>query len=131
MLNPSTADESANDSTVERCQRYARAWGYGGLIVCNIFALRATDPKVMRQANDPVGDRNDAAILECADLSEIIVCAWGNHGAHQDRAKYVAKLLRQRGFDLHSLVVTGQGHPGHPLYLPKDLQPTPWDGLIT
>lgn len=130
MLNPSKADESVNDPTVERCQRYALGWGYGGLIVCNLFAIRATDPKVMLTADEPVGDRNDEAILECADRSEIIVCAWGNHGGHRERAQHVTGELRQGGFKLHSLVITGEGHPGHPLYLPKALDPKPWDGLI-
>lgn len=130
MLNPSTADESVNDPTVERCQRYAHGWGYGGLVVCNLFALRATDPKIMRRDNEPVGVENDVAILEAAGRSEIIVCAWGNHGSHDDRAQFVTKMLRVQGFDLHSLVLTGQGHPGHPLYLQKTLQPKHWNGVI-
>ena len=44
MLNPSTADETTNDPTVERCQRRAVQMGYGGLHVGNIFAWRSTDP---------------------------------------------------------------------------------------
>ncbi|MCF6276041.1 MAG: DUF1643 domain-containing protein, partial [Robiginitomaculum sp.] len=48
MLNPSTADEVKNDPTVERCERRARMWGYGGSVVLNIFSYRATDPKDMR-----------------------------------------------------------------------------------
>jgi hypothetical protein len=126
MLNPSTADESANDPTVERCQRYAHSWGYGGLIVCNLFALRATDPGVMLTDSEPVGPDNNAAILECAGRSDIVVCAWGNHGSHQDRARYVADMLQIEGHKLHSLVVTSNGHPGHPLYLRKSLKPSPW-----
>jgi hypothetical protein len=129
MLNPSTADESVNDPTVERCQRYAHGWGYGGLIVCNLFAIRATDPKVMLQDEDPVGSDNDAAILDAARRSSMIVCAWGNHGAHQGRARHVSAMLQSEGLALHALVVTGEGHPGHPLYLSKSLNPAPWDGL--
>ena len=36
MLNPSTATEAANDPTIERCERRARAMGFGGFTVCNI-----------------------------------------------------------------------------------------------
>ena len=64
MLNPSTATEVQNDPTVERCERRARALGFGGFRVTNIFAWRDTDPRQMRAAADPVGPGNDAAILE-------------------------------------------------------------------
>ena len=123
MLNPSTADEAKNDPTVERCQRYAIRWGYGGLIVCNLFAYRATAPAAMKAAGDPVGPGNDAAILECAARSAIIVCAWGNHGSHLGRSGHVKAMLSEAGHALHCLTVTGRGEPGHPLYLRKDLMP--------
>ena len=68
MLNPSTATEVQNDPTVERCERRARALGFGAFRVTNIFAFRATDPKVMRAEADPVGPANDAAIRDSAAL---------------------------------------------------------------
>ena len=37
MLNPSTATESQNDPTVERCERRARSLGYGAFSVTNIL----------------------------------------------------------------------------------------------
>ena len=46
MLNPSTATEFQNDPTVERCERRARALGFGAFRVANIFAFRATDPRL-------------------------------------------------------------------------------------
>ena len=64
MLNPSTATEVQNDPTVERCERRARALGFGAFTVCNIFAWRETDPAKMRRASDPVGPENDDAISE-------------------------------------------------------------------
>ena len=36
MLNPSTATEAQNDPTVERCERRARALGFGAFRVTNI-----------------------------------------------------------------------------------------------
>ena len=94
MLNPSTATEVQNDPTVERCERRARALGFGAFRVCNIFAYRATDPRVMRAQADPVGPGNDAAIAESALWADRIVCAWGTHGAHLGRGPAVEALLR-------------------------------------
>jgi Protein of unknown function (DUF1643) len=66
LLNPSTADEATNDPTSVRCERRARRWGFGGLIVTNLFAPCATDPAGLRRVADPIGPENDAVILETA-----------------------------------------------------------------
>ena len=66
MLNPSTATEVQNDPTVERCERRARALGYGAFCVTNIFAWRETDPKKMRAVPDPIGAYNDEAISKAS-----------------------------------------------------------------
>ena len=126
MLNPSTATEVQNDPTVERCERRARALGHGAFRVTNIFAFRATDPKVMRAVADPVGPDNDSAILDSIGWSDVIVCAWGNHGLHLGRGAQVTGLLRQTGAPLFHLGLTGQGQPRHPLYISYDQQPHPW-----
>jgi hypothetical protein len=126
MLNPSTATEVQNDPTVERCERRARALGFGAFRVVNIFAWRATDPRHMRAAADPVGPANDAAIATGADWADRIVCAWGTHGAHLDRGPAVERLLRAGGHALFVLGLTQAGHPQHPLYIGYDRQPIPW-----
>ncbi|PWE29537.1 DUF1643 domain-containing protein [Pararhodobacter marinus] len=126
MLNPSTATEVQNDPTVERCERRARALGYGAFRVCNIFAYRATDPKVMRAQPDPVGPANDAAIVESAEWADTIVCAWGTHGAHRARGPQVEALLRATGKPLYHLGLSQAGHPKHPLYIAYAHQPEPW-----
>jgi hypothetical protein len=126
MLNPSTATEMQNDPTVERCERRARALGYGAFRVTNIFAFRATDPRVMRAAVDPVGPANDAAILDSAAWADSVLCAWGNHGLHLDRGAHVVALLRGTQAPLFHLGLTGQGQPRHPLYVSYDQRPQPW-----
>lgn len=128
MLNPSTATEMQNDPTVERCERRARALGFGAFRVCNIFAFRATDPRVMRAAPDPVGPGNDAAITDGAHWAGHIVCAWGTHGAHLGRGAAVEALLRATGRPLFHLGLSKQGHPRHPLYIAYRQQPRPWPG---
>lgn len=123
MLNPSTATAEKNDPTVERCQRYATAWKYGGLHVCNIFALRSTDPMALYDKPDPIGPGNDDVILEVAHGAGQVVCAWGNHGKHLDRSRQVIAMLQDAGIQPYCLTVTGTGEPGHPLYLRKDIVP--------
>jgi hypothetical protein len=121
-LNPSTADEVQDDPTIRRCIAYAKRWGYAGYCMTNIFAFRATDPRVMFAAPDPIGAENDHYLVECAKGAGIVVAAWGAHGAYMNRGAAVAQLLP----DLHYLRLTKGGFPGHPLYLPSRLVPTPW-----
>ena len=126
MLNPSTATERQNDPTVERCERRARALGFGAFRVCNIFAWRETDPAKMRKAEDPVGPGNDAAIAQACHWADRIVCAWGVHGEHLGRGPTVEALMRATGRPLHHLGLTRAGHPRHPLYIGYAVEPEPW-----
>lgn len=127
MLNPSTATEVQNDPTVERCERRARALGFGAFRVCNIFAWRETDPFAMRRAADPIGPGNDAAILQGCNWADTLICAWGTHGAHLDRGPAVERLMRGAGKPLHHLGLSKAGHPKHPLYIAYSQQPVRWD----
>ena len=127
MLNPSTATEVQNDPSVERCERRARALGFGAFRVCNIFAFRETDPAKMRAAVDPVGGpANDVAIAESCLWADTIVCAWGAHGAFLGRGPEVERLMRETGRPLHHLGLTRDGHPRHPLYIGYGTRPVPW-----
>lgn len=127
MLNPSTADEHQNDPTVTGCIKYATSWGFGMLIVVNIFALRSTDPKKLYDHDNPVGRLNDEAILRAANFTHrnsdgIIVCAWGDHGIHLNRGKHVMDLLKDH--PLYCLKTNKNRQPTHPLYLKRSLKPT-------
>lgn len=126
MLNPSTATEVQNDPTVERCERRARALGFGAFRVTNIFAFRATDPRVMRAQADPVGPGNDAAIRASVGWADRVICAWGGHGAHLERGRAVEALLRATGVPLFHLGLTKDGQPKHPLYIGYEVQPVAW-----
>ena len=124
MLNPSTADEFKLDPSCTRAREYAKAWGYGALVVTNLFGWRATDPRELLLQKNPVGRGNDAAIVQAARSAAVVVCAWGNHGAHLDRSSQVLQLLK--GVNLHSLRLNSSGEPAHPLYLPSKLKPQSW-----
>ncbi|CUH86775.1 hypothetical protein PH5382_00688 [Phaeobacter sp. CECT 5382] len=126
MLNPSKATEVQNDPTIERCERRARALGFGGFQATNIFAIRATDPRVMRAAAEPEGPDNRAAILAGLDWADMVICAWGTHGEHRQQGPAIEKLLRGSGRPLHHLGLSKAGHPKHPLYIAYSQAPAEW-----
>jgi len=120
MLNPSTANETGDDPTIRRCIGFAKDWGFGGVKVANLFALRATDPDELREHPNPVGPWNDDVLQAVADEAETIVCGWGANGSLMKRGRTVAAMLDA---DLHALDTTKDGHPAHPLYHPSDTEP--------
>ena len=131
-LNPSTADETTNDPTVTRCIGYARSWGFGGLVMLNLFAFRGTDPRTTLIAPDPVGPRNLDAIVEaCLEVhleGGAILAAWGCHGRHRGQGEIVKTRLGDVGLPVACLGFTKGGDPRHPLYLRRDELPVPFVG---
>lgn len=125
MLNPSKATEAQNDPTIERCERRARALGFGGFRAVNIFALRQTDPREMRRHPAPEGPGNAEVLLQGAAWADMVLCAWGTHGAHLGQGPRTEALLRPAA-RLHVLGLTKAGHPKHPLYIPYAAQPVLW-----
>jgi hypothetical protein len=126
MLNPSKATEVQNDPTIERCERRARALGFGAFRATNIFAWRETEPRLMKQASDPVGPHNDDALRDGADWADMVLAAWGAHGDHLNQGRKTESLLRDIGAPLYHLGLTKQGHPRHPLYISYATQPMVW-----
>ena len=122
-LNPSTADEVEDDPTIRRCVGYAKQWGFGALCMVNLFAYRATRPKVMQAHLAPEGEENDRWLVQVARDASVVVAAWGAHGSHRGRDKAVIRLLAG---SLSCLAKTKDGHPRHPLYLKKTLRPFPF-----
>lgn len=127
MLNPSTADATVDDPTIRRCMGFARSWGFGGIRVVNVYALRATRPVHLWEAGDPVGPQNDeylALILHLAEMNEApVVAAWGVH-AKEARVREIMALPGSERVEC--LGVTKDGHPRHPLYLKSTAERAPW-----
>lgn len=130
MLNPSTATHEESDPTVTRMRTRAERGGFGSLVVWNAFAFRATDPRDMKAAADPVGPDNDEMIrsilVDCLRRGGTAVVGWGVHGSFRDRDKAVLAIARDVGIQLHALAVTKEGQPGHPLYIELARPFTPW-----
>ena len=134
MLNPSTADDVKPDPTVTRLKGFIDAWGVNGLIVVNLFAFRASKPKVMLAAHkegiDIIGPKNDAFIRELCAFKNV-VCAWGANAHAQDRVEHVLKLLDEVGAQTWCMGVNDDGSPKHPLYLKGDTQLQPYPAPVT
>ncbi len=132
MLNPSTADASIDDPTIRKCVKFAQRWGYGRLIVGNLYAYRATDPKDLFAAylptpeGDIIGPCNDDWIRRTVRASDRIVCAWGTKSPLDRRAPFVRNTLLHGHPEVRALRITVDGHPGHPLYLRDDAQCVPY-----
>lgn len=123
MLNPSTADATQDDPTIRRCMSFARREGCGGIVVVNLYALRATDPKRLLEVDDPVGPFNarviyDAAVV-AAEAGVPVICAWGANDITQAAGGALVEA-REAGAKIMCLGKTAAGHPRHPLYVKGD-----------
>jgi hypothetical protein len=126
MLNPSKADGRVDDATIRKVMRLTRKWWtpsggrYGGIVVLNLYALRATDRRKLWHHPDPIGPENDSWLLDVD--AERVICAWGADGL---RGEEVLAQLVERGVQPYCLAVTAGGQPRHPLYLKETLRPVP------
>lgn len=118
--NPSTADESRLDPTLWRLRAYAHRFGFRAFTMLNLFAYRATDPRVLRRAADPMGPDNDRYLLEVCRQAALVVCCWGTDGEYRGRDRQVLELLEG-----HPLARAGahQAGPSPASALPQGHQP--------
>lgn len=145
MLNPSTADASKDDPTIRRCLAFAREWGFGRLMVRNLFPYRATSPEdlwawlavVDQDELDDIQGRNRILLGSLASKCEYTVVAWGSTmptGKHIARGRYdLARLCAEdrlarnaKPGRLVCLGTTRDGHPRHPLYVSKRVRAARW-----
>ena len=118
-LNPSTADEENDDPTIRRCIHYSNEWGFGGLIMVNLFAYRTTLPSDLKKSKYPVGKKNDRFIIDSQFEAGIVITAWGNDGNLFNRDQEVLQLISNP----MCLKINKSGLPGHPLYLRNEELP--------
>jgi len=129
MLNPSTADGLNNDLTTIRCMNFAKKWGYGGIMIGNIYPFRAKRPKDLKKwiKNSEVYEYyreldNENHVYEMAQKADMIVCAWGCN--HPGIPEWVDELGDLFYLELCKDNIT----PKHPLgNLSKDAIPTSYN----
>lgn len=118
-----------DDQTIRKCCGFAKRWGYSGIIVVNLFAFRATDPKDLRELirhgklDIAIGEGNDEAIANAANEADLVVMAWGANAAHYpNRVAQVMKVFL-RPF---CIATTVSGHPLHPCMAAYTDDPVPF-----
>ncbi len=102
-------------------------------MVLNAFALRSTDPKLLRSVEDPNGPANDEVIrqtLATFNLACPVIVGWGADSTVRQRSFEVLALIAAEGYDVACLGVTSAGYPRHPLYLRRDAERISYRGLV-
>lgn len=117
-LNPSIANAEIDDPTVRKITGFTARWGYGGFVLFNVMALRATDPRDLLRDPDPRGSGNEPWRIAqwCAAVSpDAPVLAWG--AIHKRLRPFAIEVLAAIP-DARCLGYTQGGDPRHPLMLP-------------
>lgn len=127
LLNPSRADEHANDPTISRCIGFAARWGFSQLLVVNLFSLMTSDPVELARSSEPGRLENDHYLVKSASDADLVVAGWGVHGSLFGRSHHARRLLGEACIDLHAFGITKNDEPRHPLYMPysSPLRPLP------
>ena len=98
MQNPSYACVEFADKSVQVLERVVfernleEFRGVGRLIVVNQFAFIQTNGFV--GAREQVGPRNDAAIAQALEQSEIVLIAWGKDNGFVERQNAILEMVR-------------------------------------
>lgn len=131
MVNPSTADADRDDATIRRLRGFGTRYGWGKIIVGNLFAYRATDVRELARISDPAGlPENDLHLMRMFREAERVVVAWGPLAKqpkyHRNRYRKVLDLIDD-GRPVYSIGTPAKdGHPCHPLMLSYDRELVPW-----
>ncbi len=136
-LNPSIATGEKDDPTLRRLLRFSRGWGYGELIVVNLFARISKTPEVLIKCAEPIGVKNDHELfIQFCNWSQTswrdLCFGWGERGVLFQRnlevmemVKFFWNVRQLKFFDASgpfSMGLTRNGNPRHPLYLSKKEQ---------
>ncbi len=140
MLNPSTADAVVDDNTIRRLVSFSKREGAAEIVVCNLYAYRATKPQELYRARksgvDVGGPERMSHIYEQMVSCDLCVVGWGNTraaGQSKDldsgprRMIEDLKIFNKRSVPIMCLGTTKHGHPRHPLFVPANRKLVPFD----
>ena len=123
-LNPSTADASTPDPTMQSVLRIAAHNGFDGFIMLNLYPARATQPyNLPKERDDALHELNLQKIRELLE-GRTKVEVWLAFGANANRRSYLIPCFEDivkvfepynpKWYYINEL--TKEGFPPHPLY---------------
>jgi hypothetical protein len=112
-LNPSTANETEPDRTIERVIRISKHNGLGGVYMMNLFPFVTPYPKHLQHCGHFEISYNDELLKNISKKCSEVVFCWGVFKEAADRAKKIIEMFP----DAKCLRKTKAGHPWHPLYM--------------
>jgi hypothetical protein len=123
MLNPSKADATTNDPTINRVVNFTARFGGAHLHVINLFDYCATKPRDLTMAKRPLQSPHwhlniTIAITDCDEL----IFAWGSPKYPLIRYRFEdARLMIEKTAAIARktpmcLRINMDGNPAHPLY---------------
>lgn len=126
LKNPSKANESVSDLTIDRVLTFCNNEGYSKVYIMNLFSYYSTDPNGITKLIDDgkfefaVGEKNNEILKKVLeDIDEVIV-AWGGNSINRKhyymkRIKEVVDLIK----DKELFYVESVSHDG---YFPRHAQ---------
>lgn len=130
MLNPSVADGLQDDPTIWNIMCRSLRWGFGSLVVVNVYSFRSSSPAEMKKWRRAPecslwenADRANEHMRRCGT----VMAAWGAHALNED----IDYLLGMEPPALHCLGTNNDGSPRHPLsrgrnWVPMSTRPIPY-----
>jgi hypothetical protein len=112
MLNPSIANKSIDDPTINRLIGFTKELGYGGFFVVNLFTYITPYPKKL-DTSIGLTKLNLKTIKNFVNKVDQVVYAWGNSIKEPNELKSFISNPMCFGKNLN-------GTPKHPLYLPSN-----------
>ena len=121
LLNPSTANKTNNDQTINKIINYVKKWKiYGGFFVCNIYSFITSDKTLLNKEfkttylNSFKDLKNRKYIKQMINSVDKIIYAWGYTGKEP---KWLSKLVDEP----YCINTLKNGQPGHPSRAKSDL----------
>jgi hypothetical protein len=131
-INPSTADASQDDPTIRRLTQFAQANGFGGFLMLNLFAYRASKTHVLRDKihvvslEHIIGPENDKYLKTNIKKADKVICMWGRYAKLPsiNRAMKVYDMIpKDKRF---CFGYNNDDSPTHPLFSPNPLTLRPF-----
>lgn len=126
MMNPSCASHLCGDRTVAWCYRWAKARGFGTLLVVNSEPYRAADQSTI--PDRPQDMMNRTAIRLAGKRCDKFILGYGQPKVRSMHGKglAMARILDSAGVPLYVWGLSINGTPKHPLYLPSNTEAQRW-----